>query len=92
MLPPERSISTVELRELHNRTREVIVRVFESGEEITVTRCGLPVVLIVPVADGDPVERLRRMGALREAESVGRVLPPPIKLDDGAIVSDLICR
>lgn len=84
------TISSVGLRELHNRTSELIRRVTETGEEISVTRRGRPVVRIVPVDENDPVDRLRRAGMLREAEPSDRKLPPPIKLDNDATVSDLV--
>jgi prevent-host-death family protein len=84
------SVPSVGLRELHNRTSELIRQVAETGEEISVTRRGRPVVRIVPVDENDPVDRLRRMGMLREAMPSSRELPPPIKLDNDATVSDLV--
>ncbi|MBI4897383.1 MAG: type II toxin-antitoxin system prevent-host-death family antitoxin [Actinobacteria bacterium] len=81
---------SVGLRELHNRTSELIKQLTETGDEISVTLHGRPVARIVPVDQNDPIERLRRTGMLREASPNPHTLSPPIKLDGGATVSDLV--
>ena len=75
---------------MHNRTSEVIKQVTESGLDIAVTVHGKRVALIVAVEANDPVEHLRRQGLIREGRRSGRPLAPPIKLKNGATVSDLV--
>lgn len=81
---------SVGIRELHNRTSELLNAV-EAGAEITITRHGKAVAVIEPIDPDSPYERLKRMGMIREAKvRDDKPLPPPIKLKSGATVSDLI--
>jgi prevent-host-death family protein len=80
--------STVGVRDLHNRTSELIKQV-SGGTELAVTVHGKRVARIVPIDENDPLEDLRRRGMIREPTSRKRSVPEPIKLEGGAIVSDL---
>jgi prevent-host-death family protein len=82
--------SSVGVRELHNHTSELIKVVAESGFDMEITIHGRPVARIVAIKDDDPVEDLRRRGMIREGKSSGRKLAPPIRLKDGATISDLV--
>lgn len=81
---------TVGVRELHNRTSELLKEV-EEGAELEITRHGKPVARLSFIDPDSPYERLRREGMIREpAVRDEKPLPPPIKLKSGATVSDLI--
>lgn len=84
------NVASVGVRELHNRTSELIRQVAESELDLTVTVHGMRVARIVPIDENDPVEELRRQGLIREGRRSGRPLAPAIKLKDGATVSDLV--
>lgn len=81
---------SVGVRELHNRTSE-LVRAVEAGAEVEITRHGKPFAIMNAIDPESPYERLKRAGMIREPRIRDEgPLPPPIKLKSGAIVSDLI--
>lgn len=82
--------ASVGVRELHNRTSELIRQVTEGGAELAVTVHGKRVALIVAIDEHDPVEALRRQGLIREGRRSGRALAPPVKLKEGLTISDLV--
>lgn len=59
---------TASLRELNQRSGQIIAAVVETGDEVVVTDRGRPVARIIrEEAPLDPWERLLRHGALRQA-------------------------
>lgn len=81
---------TVGVRELHNRTSELLKEV-EEGASLEITRHGKPVAQLRAIDHESSYERLRRLGMITEAKvRDDKPLPPPIKLRSGATVSDLI--
>lgn len=81
---------TVGVRELHNRTSELLKAV-EDGAELEITRHGKPVARLNLIDPDSPYERLRREGMIWEpTDRNDDPLPPPIELKSGATVSDLI--
>jgi prevent-host-death family protein len=80
---------SVGVRELHNRTSELMKAVAE-GAELEVTNHGTVVGRMTPAQPDALYERLKRDGMIREPKSVRSKLPPPIKLAPGVTVSDLV--
>lgn len=81
---------TVGIRELHNRTSELLKAV-EEGMELEITKHGKAFARLRAIDHDSPYERLKRAGMIREAPVKSKKpLPPPIKLAPGVTVSDLI--
>jgi prevent-host-death family protein len=80
---------SVGVRELHNRTSELMKAVAD-GAELEVTNHGKVVGRMTPVRPDELYERLRLEGRIREPKTVRSKLPPPIKLAPGVTVSDLV--
>ncbi|MBJ7458492.1 MAG: type II toxin-antitoxin system prevent-host-death family antitoxin [Thermoleophilaceae bacterium] len=89
MTPHLHTTISVGVRELHNRTSQLMKAVAE-GAELEVTNHGKVVGRMVPVAPDDLYQRLKRDGMIREPKAARTPLPPPIKLAPGVTVSDLI--
>lgn len=81
---------TVGVRELHNRTSELLKAV-ESGAEVEVTRHGKPFARLKAIDSTSPYERLKQLGMIREPKvSDDDSLPALITPESGMTVSDLI--
>ena len=80
---------TVGVRELHNRTSE-LMRAVSEGAELEVTNHGKAVARVTAVDEDSPYERLMRAGMIREPKRRDDWNPKPRKLKSGATVSDLI--
>lgn len=91
MTTQSRKRISVGVRELHNRTSELMQAVAD-GAELEVTRHGMPVGVMQPVGYDALYERLKREGRIIEGKSPHEraKLPDPIKLAPGVTVSDLI--
>ncbi len=88
-MKPQKKL-TVGVRELHNRTSELLKAV-EGGAELSITRHGKPFAALRAIDQESPYERLKRLGMIREATvRDDKPLPAPIKLKSGATVSDLL--
>lgn len=79
--------AAIGVRELHNRTSEIMRRV-AAGESIEVTSHGKPVACLVPVAENDPLENLRRRGLITDPTGGDRT--PGIRVKPSGPVSDLV--
>lgn len=86
--PSSTSPHAAGVRELHNRTSE-LVRQVAAGASIDITLHGEPVARLVPVKARTSYERLRSRGLIREGKKRGFV-PAPIELPEGVTVSDLL--
>lgn len=75
-------MTRVGIRELRQKASEYI-RLVEAGETIEVTDRGRPVALLTPIPQAPPLERLRALGDLDEAETDLEDLPEPLELDPG---------
>lgn len=82
---------SVGVRELHNRTSELMQAVAD-GAELEVTNHGRLIGRMKGVEDDGLYERMKREGLITEPTppSQRTPLPPPIKLKDGVTVSDLV--
>lgn len=80
---------SVGVRELHNRTSELMKAVAE-GAELEVTNHGKVVGRMKSVQPDSPYERLKREGMIREAEIRDDWLPESVKPTPGPPISDLI--
>jgi len=82
---------SVGVRELHNRTSELMKAVAD-GAELEVTNHGKLIGRMRGVEAESTFERMKREGLIREGKprSEREPLPPPIKLAPGVTVSDLI--
>jgi prevent-host-death family protein len=70
-------MASVGVRELRQRASELLRRV-ERGEIIEVTDRGRPVAILAPPPEPGPVERLRAMGEIDDAEASLDDLPQPL--------------
>ncbi|MBJ7355599.1 MAG: type II toxin-antitoxin system prevent-host-death family antitoxin [Thermoleophilaceae bacterium] len=84
----QRTIS-VGVRELHNRTSE-LMKAVAAGAELEVTNRGKVVGRMTPSSPDLLYERLKREGRIREPKAARSELPPPVKLAPGVTVSDLV--
>lgn len=70
---------SIGIRELRQRASEYL-RLVESGETIEVTDRGRPIALVVPLPEGDALERLAATGRLTPAQGdlleLGDPVPP----------------
>lgn len=62
----------------------------KAGQTIVVTEHGQPIAKIVPMNGQSVLDRLIAEGRVTPAKSSTGELPPPIKLKDGATVSDIV--
>lgn len=80
---------SVGVRELHNRTSELMKAVAE-GADLEVTNHGKVVGRMKSVQVDSPYERLKREGMIREAEIRDDWLPEPVTPTPGPPISDLV--
>lgn len=85
-----KSPKSVGVRELHNRTSELMQQVITENLPLEITFRGKPVARITRIDEDSPIERLRREGLISGPERSSGRTPKPIKLPGGAIVSDLV--
>lgn len=78
----------VGVRDLHNRTSEILRRV-AAGEEIFVTLHGKRTAKLVPAETADPFADLRRRGLIRDPVDEGW-MPDPNRPKPTGSISDLI--
>lgn len=83
------STISVGVRELHNRTSELLKAVAD-GVTLEVTNHGKLIGRMEPVQPDALYERLKREGRIREPKSIRSKLPPPLELAPGVTVSDLV--
>jgi prevent-host-death family protein len=83
------ALHEVGVRELHDHLSRY-VRLVAAGEEIAVTMRGRRVARLVPVADDDPFEDLRRRGLL--TEPTREWVPPERPPRPRRPVSDLVAE
>lgn len=62
----------------------------KAGQTIVVTEHGHPIAKIVPMDGQSVLDRLIAEGRVTPAKRSKGELPPPIKLKDGAAVSDIV--
>ncbi len=92
-------MTTVSVRELKNRLSEYLRRLDE-GEQITVTKRGKPVAVILPAGrEESPEERLRRklqelqaQGIIHWAGGKPKGLTPGVKMTPGPSASDIVIQ
>ncbi len=81
---------TVGIRELRHDLSRYLSRV-KAGERLVVTDRNRPVALLTPLPeDEDPYERLIAEGRLTPASGRIQDLPPPIKLEGGPPMSEIL--
>ncbi len=81
---------TVGIRELRHDLSRYLRRV-KGGERLVVTDRNRPVALLTPLPeDEDPYERLIAEGKLTPASGRIQDLPPPIKLEGGGPLSEIL--
>jgi prevent-host-death family protein len=79
----------VGVRELHNRTSELLKRVAD-GEELVVTSHGKRVAKLVPIESADPLAELRARGLVTEPTRKRKLRTSLIVPTDGPPISDYI--
>jgi prevent-host-death family protein len=75
-------MTKVGIRELRQRAGELLRRV-EAGETIHVTDRGRPVAMLVPLAESEPLARLRAAGEVVHAVAALGDPPAPLRLKKG---------
>jgi prevent-host-death family protein len=81
----------VGIAEFRQNLREFLEKV-QQGDEISITDRGKVVARVTPVKKVRKLDEMIAQGLVRPPRSTGKFIPKPIKLKDGATVSEFIAE
>jgi prevent-host-death family protein len=79
----------VGIAEFRQNLKEYLEKV-QQGDEISITDRGKVVAMVTPVKKVRKLDEMIAQGLVRPPRSTGKFIPKPIKLKDGATVSEFI--